>query len=231
MLCGEERLQSLLDGYCDNKPFAIFSDALPQGLVPMPTLPFTMWVPAESSAAERKRWKKMRWLARAALDYSPDRWHEFAQPHSETDGTRAAVAHNTIRRDTMTTGTDQFAPFQKEASFYEPNSVLDIHIVLEEERLSRDELLAIVRVLGQVGFGADASAGLGKFEVLSVDEDPTADTPCRRYVSLSACTPQGTGLRAETSFFRSQTYFGRHGAERVYGPSPFKRPILMAAPA
>ena len=93
MLCGEKRLQSLLDGYCDNKPFAIFSDALPQGLVPMPTLPFTMWVPAESSAAERKRWKKMRWLACAALDYSPDRWHEFAQPHSETDGTRAAVAH------------------------------------------------------------------------------------------------------------------------------------------
>lgn len=58
MLCGEKRLQSLLDGYCDNKPFAIFSDALPQGLVPMPTLPFTTWVPAESSAAERKRWKK-----------------------------------------------------------------------------------------------------------------------------------------------------------------------------
>lgn len=172
----------------------------------------------------------MRWLARAALDYSPDRWHEFAQPHSETDVTRAAVAHNTIRRDTMTTGTDQFAPFQKEASFYEPNSVLDIHIVLDEKRLSQEELLTIMRVLGQVGFGADASAGLGKFEVLSVDEDPTADTPCRRYVALSACTPQGTGLRAESSFFRSQTYFGRHGAERVYGPSPFKRPILMAAP-
>ena len=130
----------------------------------------------------------------------------------------------------MTTGTDQFAPFQKEASFYEPNSVLDIHIVLDEKRLSQEELLTIMRVLGQIGFGADASAGLGKFEVLSVDEDPTADTPCRRYVALSACAPQGTGLRAESSFFRSQTYFGRHGAERVYGPSPFKRPILMAAP-
>lgn len=36
-LYGEDRLVALLDGYADGRPFAVLSDAMPEGFVPLPT--------------------------------------------------------------------------------------------------------------------------------------------------------------------------------------------------
>ena len=232
LLYGEERLKALLENYCQGEPFAVVSDALPAGLLPMPTIPGSLWIPASSTQAERKRWKKMCWLEAKALDLAPAQWHQYAKSNADlaneptAKSVRQIVTHNTIRRDTLTTGTDQFAPYEKEPVFYSQNAELDVHVVFDDERLTMEELAEAFRTLGVLGFGADASSGLGKFEVAQCRMIPEAQQCSRRFLALSACAPQGS-LTLPSSYYKTTTYFGRHGAERVFGTSPFKRPILM----
>lgn len=235
LLWGESRLQSLLQGYCADAPFAVLSDLLPSGLLPMPTIPLRLWVNTDNSAAQRKRWKKMQWLAEEAVAKSPSDWQSYAKNNTDLDKfadtrcARSTLQHNTIQRNTFTTGTGQFAPYQKSAEFFSAAATLDIHALLDDERLPIEEFQKAVQTLGQLGFGADASTGLGKFDVLSCETLPENSEACRHYLTLSACVPQSAGLVQDSSYYRILTYFGRHGAERVYGPSPFKKPILMAA--
>ena len=35
-LYGKERLEALLDGYCEGRPFAVVADAFPKGCIPLP---------------------------------------------------------------------------------------------------------------------------------------------------------------------------------------------------
>lgn len=234
LLFGRGRLDALLEGYCGQRPFAVLSDAMPAGCVPLPTVPLFSWVPTESSLEERKRWKKMRWMAVEGVKEAPGRWHRFVRTDGELCGDavfsqRADVMHNTIRRDSLTTGTGQFAPYQKTAVFYSPQARLEIHADIDETRISAQDFVAAMRTMGQMGFGADASAGLGKFDIESVKELEPETAPSRFYLALSAFVPQGLHLEATGSYYRTQTYFGRHGGERVFGASPFKRPLLLAA--
>lgn len=229
LLYGEERLKALLENYCQGQPFAVISDALPTGMLPMPTIPGSFWIPASSTQAERKRWKKMRWLEADALELAPAQWHQYAKSNADLAAktSRLVLSHNTIRRDTLTTGTGQFAPYEKEPVFYSRDAELDVHIVCDDARLSIDELTEAFQALGCIGFGADASAGLGKFELTDCRQQLDAQACSRRFLALSACAPQG-GAALPSSYYKTTTYFGRHGAERVFGLSPFKRPLLMA---
>ena len=57
---GNERLNDLLSGYTQGQPFAVVSDAFPQGFLPLPSLPSAFW---QKSAVDRKTLKKKRWVA------------------------------------------------------------------------------------------------------------------------------------------------------------------------
>lgn len=233
LLYGEERLKTLLEGYCDNKPFVVISDAFPSGYLPMPCLPSHLWIPADSSLGERKRWKKMRWLAKEALSKKTMLWHRYAKSAadmnagSEAWSVRQGLSHNTIRRDTFTTGTGAFAPFQKSAVFYSTRCELDLYVVLDDEKFGVEAFHETLRTLGSIGFGADASVGLGKFEVLACETMSESVPAARSYLALTACAPQGSDV-LPSSYYKTVTYIGRHGSERVFGKSPFKQPILLA---
>lgn len=234
LMFGRQRLVELLEGYCEGRPFAVVSDAMPAGCVPLPTIPLFLWVPCTSTLEDRKRWKKMCWMAIDGVKEKPGQWHRFVRAADElvedsVFAGRDSLFHNTIRRDTLTTGTGQFAPYQKTVIFFSPRARLEVHAVIDDERMPMDDFVAAVRAMGQTGFGADASAGLGKFDVEQVRELPSETAANRYYLALSAFAPQGLHLDASGSYYGTQTYFGRHGGERVHGVSPFKRPLLLAA--
>ncbi|MHB8743785.1 MAG: type III-A CRISPR-associated RAMP protein Csm4 [Sulfuricaulis sp.] len=241
---GEERLAMLLENYTDGHPFAVVSDAFPTGYLPRPIFP-GYWF-SEVQNPDRKAVKKRVWLPLDQLHTPVASWLEHCQTSSAVSGGMAAEhpqPHNTLNRHTGTTGDGQFAPYAMNQLWYghrkaEDEKVgesqipvmLDVYVVLDESRLSVDELRELLADIGAVGFGRDASIGLGKYEVeeLSPIEFPTHDN-ADAWMTLAPCAPQGLSWQVNRCFYQPFTRFGRHGDVGVHGQGgPFKTPVLLA---
>ena len=248
---GNTRLNELLQGYTNGQPFAVLSDALPSSHVPLPCVSSDAWQASTGSAApDRKTLKKKKWLPAVALATPFSHWQvsahsdaQVAEPlisawamqghHRDPAGsshTERAQPHNTINRQTGTTGEGQFAPYAMPQIWFHPAMQFDLHVVLDEARLSPGELTAALTYMGQVGFGRDASIGLGKFELLgdSVLSSPQNGGAANSYLTLGPCAPQGLGFCPVRSTYQIATRFGRHGDAAVQSGQPFKRPVLLA---
>jgi CRISPR-associated protein Csm4 len=137
--------------------------------------------------------------------------------------------HNTINRLTSTTGTGRFAPFSVEQIVYLPEIELAIFVVAQTA-ISADNIRTAFERTGAVGFGKDASTGLGRFLVLGIKEinlfSLGSSTPNACY-TLAPCVPP----RSETwlnAFFSVVTRFGKHGDALAKSGKPFKNPVIMA---
>jgi CRISPR-associated protein Csm4 len=138
--------------------------------------------------------------------------------------------HNTLNRLTGTTGTGEFAPYTMPQIHYAPGQAIDVWCVLDEERCPVIRLRELFAVVGAVGYGRDASIGLGKFDVSEPDTTvPPAPTFADAHWTLGPCTPQGQGFDGERSFWKVITRFGRHGGTLALSRNPFKNPVLLAA--
>lgn len=231
---GNARLNDLLHGYTAGRPFAVLSDAMPQGYLPLPTLPSWFWAKTQ---VERKVLKKKRWLPLAALKRPLPEWQ--AQAHSDAEASHAgseispvierAQPHNSINRQTGTTGTGRFAPYSQPQSWFHPAVRLHLYAALDSTRLSLDELLEALQAMGKTGYGRDASIGLGKFAVGADKEGlPASPGAANAWLSLGPLAPQGQGFVPEHSYYQPLTRFGRHGDLAVHSGNPFKRPVLLA---
>ena len=226
---GHARLQALLEGYCTSRPFAVVSDAMPSGHVPLPALPSSAW--DSSVNFDRKALKKRRWLAVGDLALPLPQWQSVARTDAElAPVTERAQPHNTINRQTGTTGTGPFAPYSMSQRWYTTGTRLDVHVAFDDSRLSEDELGAALAYIGATGFGRDASIGLGKFELVAAAKPVQWYRPAgaNRYLTLGPCAPQGLGFCPVRSSWQVLTRFGRHGDAAVQGGSPFKKPLLLA---
>lgn len=221
---GQSRLGELLSGYVEGRPFAVISDGFPSGFVPRPTLPECVLDrvvdPALRKEARRRVWMP---LGKAGLPLSE--WLDLAQASLYPRGT--VLTQNTINRLTGTTGTGPFAPRQVDRLAFGVDAHVDIHVVLDEARLHPDALLQLMEDLGATGFGRDATTGLGKFVIESVEPQEWSDTPARHFMTLAPCAPVPEALDAANCFYQPLTRFGRHGNIAVLSGQPFKRPILM----
>ena len=260
---GNARLSELLHGYTAGKPFAVLSDALPVGHVPLPHVPSEVWQKStETAAPDRKVLKKKKWLPSAALNQTFASWQASAHSDAEvaeplitawaalgtqrdtkaSSHTERAQPHNTIKRQTGTTGEGQFAPYAMPQIWFHPAMQFDIYVVLDDARLSLAALTLALTAMGQTGFGRDASIGLGKFELVGEAAlnnlrnegvaptgraASTLGTP-NSYLTLGSCAPQGLGFCPVRSFYQVATRFGRHGDMAVQSGQPFKRPVLLA---
>lgn len=238
---GEDRLAGLLNGYTSGQPFALVSDAFPEGYLPLPRLPSHYY--RAIAGEDRKAVKKRSWLPTTAVDRPVEEWLENAI-------TPAAIAsdynsglnsltekhpqpHNTINRLSNTTGKDGFAPYNIEQEWFIPGLRWEVYVLLETEQLTAEDCHECLNNIGAIGFGRDASIGLGKF---SIDEfKPVtlpAQTDANACVTLAPCAPQGLGFDGQNSFYQLFTRFGRHGDIAVHKESkPFKNPVLMAQTA
>ena len=248
---GNARLNELLHGYTSGQPFAVVSDALPFGHVPLPNVPSELWQkPSAVDAPERKALKKKKWLPAAALTAPFATWQASACSDSEaaeplisawasqgnqrdpkkSSHTERAQPHNTINRQTGTTGEGQFAPYAMPQIWFHPAMQFDLVVALDEARLSPAEFTAALAYIGKTGFGRDASIGLGKFELTSAAIPLTWGTTAiaNSYLTLGPCAPQGLGFCPVRSTYQVATRFGRHGDVAVQAGQPFKRPVLLA---
>ncbi len=226
---GNDRLNTLLQGYTTSQPFMVVSDALPSGHVPLPSVPSNLW--EQHANAERKVLKKKKWLPTTALATPFAGWQTQAKSDADVaPHTERAQPHNTINRQTGTTGEGPFAPYAMPQIWLHPGQQYDLHVVLNTARLSLAELTEALDVMGATGFGRDASLGLGKFERIG-DAAPTScpiATTANSYLTLGPCAPQGLGFCPVRSSYQVVTRFGRHGDMAVQTGQPFKRPVLLA---
>ena len=243
---GETELQALLDGYTAGRPFAVVSDAMPVGWLPRPALPLSLF--PEMTHVDRKQIKKRHWLPVAALSQPMPAWLGLCRSEAEliAEGKEAAATrshdaekpkalstlhpqpHNSINRITGTTGRGDFAPYTLMQRWYAEGADLCLRLVYEAERISADLLTELFEDIGTVGFGRDASIGLGKFAVEPMTEKWPAQDNANACLTLAPCAPQGLGFDAERSFYDVFTRFGRHGDQAVHKGNPFKAPVLLA---
>lgn len=224
---GEQALERALEGYTEGRPFAVLSDAFPAGMLPRPTLPDHAAGLRAADPELRKQLRRRRWLpAEHALLPLPQ-WIDKAEPGG--DALNAVRTQNTINRVTGTTGRGMFAPRQVERIEFAPGTLLEVHAVHDPARLPADELHALLADIGALGFGRDASTGLGKFEVVQRRERPPAAAALHA-MALAPCAPDAAALDAGGCWWLPLTRFGRHGGTAALGGGggPFKRPILIA---
>lgn len=221
---GRARLSNLLEGYTRGKPFLAVSDAFPSRFLPRPTVPEAALGRAVNPA-QRKLARTRVWLPAAGVELPLVQWLDSAESHEISD--TAVLTQNTINRVTGTTGTGPFAPRQVERDAYRADTRLDIYSVIDEERLDPDSLHQLVRDVGAVGYGRDASTGLGKFTVEKAEEHRWPSAPARSWLTLAACAPVPAQLDAAHCYYQPVTRFGRHGNVGVRLGMPFKRPLLM----
>ena len=193
---GETLLEACLQDYTADRPFLVVSDAFPQNHLPLPTLPSAYWQQGEET--DRKKLKKRQWLPETALTENSRRWQEKAKSSSEIalefmqsnhkakSGRdiapplicRHSQPHNSLNRQTHTTGAGgQFAPHESEQIWYAAGHSWQIYLLLDEGRLKKDELQQVLANIGLSGYGRDASAGLGKYRIISLH--PCQQLPAR----------------------------------------------------
>ncbi len=225
---GEQRLQALLEDYTTGRPFAVVSDGLPAGHLPLPELPLHQYDPLPD--ADRKVAKKRRWLRRKDFERPLHTWLQHARTPAELAMTTTRPQpHNTISRATGTTGTGVFAPYQLEQIWFEPDARLDLYITYDAQRLSANELTELVEQIGSFGYGRDATTGLGKFSIEKTDTTPwPAHDHANALLTLAPCAPQGLALNERHCFYQTFVRFGRHGDQGVHTGKPFKAPLLLA---
>lgn len=225
---GENRLNQLLDGYQEQQPFAVVSDAFPHSYLPLPTLPSSFWEKEEG--ADRKKLKKKQWVHLDDMGQQAVRsWQKFAKAEAELMQKLVKnQPHNTLNRQTNTTGLGEFAPYSTSQIWYQPQALLDLYIVFDENRITVEELKKLLDNIGKFGFGRDASIGLGKFSIEQSKEITfSAKHQENAYLTLANCAPQQLGLDKERCFYQITTRFGRHGDIKALSQNPFKKPIIL----
>ena len=235
---GEAELIRRLEGYTRGLPWLVVSDGFPSGFLPKPTLPQHFEPQADPKA--RKDAKKKRWvpatsagealpalLARSVDDTAA--YGRDAQNRSRAP-IRTPQTHNTLNRLTGTTGESAFAPYSMPQTFHARGQPIDVYLFLDENRVSAEEASRLLAAIGAGGFGRDASIGLGKFSVQTIEPASfTAPVNANAFWTLAPRAPQGQGFDGERSHWRVVTRFGRHGNAHALAGNPFKTPVLMAA--
>jgi len=229
---GEARLTELLNGYTAGQPFLVVSDAFPADYLPMPTLPTRYWQ-TEADPSQRKALKRRVWLAETDTARPLASWQEHAKTPDEVGVAtqNQGQPRNSLNRLTLATGKGAgFAPYTVRQHWYPPTARLDIHLRLDETRLSQTDLSQALTAVGLTGFGKDANVGLGKFALETLQAHTPKHSPeANAWLTLAPCAPQGLALDARRSYYRPFTRYGRHGAEAVLLGNPFKAPLLLAA--
>lgn len=221
---GRARLGSLLDGYTDGRPFAALSDAFPRDCLPRPTVPDAA-IGSKLDPKQRKQMRKRIWLPAAESGLPLSDWLTKAQEANVTE--TAVLTQNTIHRLTGTTGELQFAPRQVERIAFVADARLDVYAVLDEHRLTVEELRQLMEDIGTMGYGRDASTGLGKFAIEDIVENRWCRETSAHWLTLAPCAPDPSALDAERCYYQPVTRFGRHGNQGVRLGKPFKRPLLL----
>ncbi|NPA39136.1 MAG: hypothetical protein GXO57_01635 [Thermodesulfobacteria bacterium] len=224
-------LNELIDTY-QEKPFIIFSSGVYKKengwLLPRPALPLHFFENIKEEdcfkALSQRKEKKRKKFIKVKEDFLIDVKEENLVEKGVIKIFRRV--RNSINRETFTTGED-FAPYEVEEIWYEEGTRVAIFCLYNKEAISEDSIKIGFERIGKVGFGKDASLGLGKFKVEDIKIHPLPEIKDYVY-TLSPCLPKESEIELKNSFFNPFIRFGRHGGEFAVSRNPFKTPIIMA---
>ncbi len=227
------------------KPFAVFSSAFPKiqknseeyYALKRPEIPWNLFFPSKENRLKRlikaKDSKKKQWMLVKKNSCIDPAEAEFITEKQISESiykgreflTKAPQQHNTINRLTNTTGRDMFAPYSKENFYYVPGALLSVFILINEEAVDINQILKGLQNIGKLGFGRDASTGMGRFKILDHNEI-IMNSDNNAFYSLGPCVPDMENIKkVYSSIF---TRFGRHGDYLACSKHPFKNPVIMA---
>jgi CRISPR-associated protein Csm4 len=135
--------------------------------------------------------------------------------------------HNTINRQTQTTGEGMFAPYTMPSLYFYPEIELAVFVCIDEEATDIARIITAMERIGARGFGRDASTGLGRFDLGEDDEINLPDVAdADACYTLAPAVPEKGVFRDHC--FTPFTRFGRHGDALATSSAPFKNPVIMA---
>lgn len=140
---------------------------------------------------------------------------------------RCTRVHNTIHRITGTTGSGEFAPYNREIDYYVPGIKLAIFVLIDPSIIDVGAVEKGLKRIGRIGFGMDASIGMGRF---SIDQSRKINAPqpadSAGIYCLSPTVPVPDSY--EHAYFTPFVRFGKHGDTLARSDNPFKNPVIMA---
>lgn len=139
--------------------------------------------------------------------------------------------HNSINRVTGTTGTGAaFAPFTSNLLSWYPETKFALFAGIRDG-VKVEGIIEALRRIGLTGYGADASSGKGRFELIGkpveVNLNDLGSKQPDSLCVLSAVVPE-EGVY-EKICFEPFVRFGRHGNKLATSTTPFKQPVLKAS--
>ncbi|MBW1691492.1 MAG: hypothetical protein JRI71_11805 [Deltaproteobacteria bacterium] len=135
--------------------------------------------------------------------------------------------HNTINRLTQTTGTGMFAPYAQEIIHYYPETELVLFVIIDESSTDIERICKALERIGNMGYGKDASIGMGRFKVGKHRELTFPEIgDSNACYTLAPSVPQKNCFAK--IYFKPFTRFGKHGDKLARSANPFKKPVIMA---
>jgi CRISPR-associated protein Csm4 len=135
---------------------------------------------------------------------------------------------NTINRMTGQRARGCLRRNTADQKVYLPGMELSIFVGLDDT-INIEQLKKAVGQIGTLGFGRDASTGLGKISVVSSEE---VDLSALGSPEPNACYNYRAAVPEKDVFsrlyFSPFTRFGRHGDVLARAKNPFKNPVIMA---
>lgn len=134
--------------------------------------------------------------------------------------------HNTINRSSGTTGSGEFAPYGIEVTSFSDGNKFDLYVLFNSNAISIEKIRQVLTDIGQFGYGADATIGMGKFELDSDYTMINLDYSGNTYLTLSPMVVD-ENIELKHSYYNLFTRFGRTGNIASFSANPFKKPISM----
>ncbi len=223
-------LEELLEDY-KSSPFIIVSSAFPyhEGKIYLkrPSLPlnYLFSLSEEELVQRRKELKRKNYFLYQAPLKPVKQIEYFEERFVEED----EQVHCSIHRIYGKTVTAPFGPFAVPKLWYLTELIVFIAI---REDLSVEGVKEALLRIGKIGFGRDASAGWGKFEVsdeISAVDFYSPESSFNAYYTLSPSVPERNSERKyKKIFYEPFVRFGKLGDILSFASNPFKAPVLMA---
>ena len=213
---GEAKLNLLLSTY-ETSPFVVISDGFASEYVPKPTMPSQYLL---EDADKKKQNRKKIWLTLEELQNG-----KYTQAKTSEDigykEVNASVVKNSINYKTSHTG-EGFDPYSEEERIF---SSVDTYCLVDESQINIDELYEYLQLVGEMGYGKNASIGKGRFTITSFEEVSLGNTASTTFMGL--CNANLHNIQIKMVFYDVLTKFGKHGGD-LATKSPFKQPLLLA---
>jgi CRISPR-associated protein Csm4 len=210
------------------RPPFVLSDAFPGDLIPVPIVAFLQSWPDE----QRKLAKRARWLTKECFIRA--RSHGSFQIEDLLPD-RAFISQDRLRNtlDRTTQGTPERGGLwpSSETWLAGEQPYLSVYARVEDEFVPT--LIRLVRELTATGFGADASAGLGQFELLGEPESAAwLDAPGTKMNSCMVLSTFQPAVNDPTDgMWQSFVKYGKLGPDfGLENEQTYKRPLLMLRP-